>query len=155
RLDVRQLFVDVRVPLMIGETGALTLRVGRQEMAYGSGRFVSTGDWGNVRRSFDAVRLIAGAEDWQIDACVARPVETDRGVFNDYGDNHANFWGLHGTHRLGFGESGSIDGYYFGFDRGGARFSQGTADAVRHTLGVRVSGRSGGWDYDVEAAGQW
>ena len=54
RWDLHQLFFDVRV---FGEDSPLTLRVGRQELQYGSQRYVSSLKWANVRRRFDGVKL--------------------------------------------------------------------------------------------------
>jgi hypothetical protein len=53
QLDVHQLFADVRLPIELGEHDDFTLRVGRQEMAYGSARLI-----GVVRRPISARRLM-------------------------------------------------------------------------------------------------
>ena len=49
--DVHQLFADVRVPF--DEKDSLTLRVGRQELSFGTQRLVSVRESPNVRQSFD------------------------------------------------------------------------------------------------------
>jgi hypothetical protein len=54
RFDVQQAFVDVSVPL--SNDGQATARVGRQEMTYGTSRFVSYREGQNSRRSFDGLR---------------------------------------------------------------------------------------------------
>ena len=48
--DVHQLFADVRVPF--DEKDSLTLRVGRQELSFGTQRLVSVRESPNVRQSF-------------------------------------------------------------------------------------------------------
>ena len=49
---------------------------------------------------------------------------------------------------------GHIDLYYLGLNREEARFDQGSAHEVRHTLGLRLWGRPGPWDYNVEMVSQ-
>jgi hypothetical protein len=53
QLDLHQAFLDVRGPL--GEASALTLRAGRQELAYGASRLVDAREGPNIRRSFEGV----------------------------------------------------------------------------------------------------
>ena len=124
-------------------------------MAYGSQRLVSVRDWSNNRRSFDAVRLLTRVQDWSIDAFVARPVETDRGMFNDYGDGHADFWGIYATGPVPLVKGMNANAYYLGLDRPDARFAQGVADEQRHSVGGRLFGAPLPWDYDVESVFQW
>src|SRR5262249_37364018 len=55
KLDFHEAFGDFR----IGDHQALTLRVGRREMALGSQRLVSVRAGPNVRQSFDGISVIA------------------------------------------------------------------------------------------------
>src|SRR5258706_1839386 len=64
--DLHQAFFDVRVPW--SDADSLTLRVGRQELAYGSSRLVSVREEPNVRRSFDGAKVIFKCAGWQLDA---------------------------------------------------------------------------------------
>lgn len=155
RLDVHQLFADVRLPFGHKDGDGFTLRVGRQEMLYGSQRLVSVRESPNIRRSFDAVRLLTHLDEWQIDAFFARPVEDDPGVFDDWGDGHTQFWGLYATRPLRFLKGTRLDFYYLGLDRPDAAFAQGTADERRHSLGARLFGKTGPWDYNFEGVFQW
>ena len=59
-----------------GSASAAVLRVGRQEIALGSGRLYALREGPNVPLSFDGVRVIAHAGRWRLDAWVARPVDT-------------------------------------------------------------------------------
>ena len=146
--DLHQAFVDVRLPLW--DTDSLTLRVGRQELAYGSSRLVSYREGPNVRLSFDAAKAIVKVGSWQLDAFFAKPVRTKTGVFDDDPDPGQNFWGLYAVTPVPFLPSGSLDLYYLGLDRDHARFDQGTAHEQRHSLGARIWGRKAGWDYNLE-----
>src|SRR3954471_17471816 len=80
RLDAHQLFVDVRLPLDLEGRDELTLRVGRQEMVYGSARLITLREFTNIRRAFDAVRVLSHIGEWRADAFFARPVENAPGM---------------------------------------------------------------------------
>jgi hypothetical protein len=79
--DLHQGFFDVRVPL--AENDALTLRLGRQELSYGSSRLISFREGPNVRQSFDGVKAILEMGETRIDAFAVKPVETRPGIFDD------------------------------------------------------------------------
>ncbi|HET6202515.1 MAG TPA: alginate export family protein [Planctomycetota bacterium] len=149
-LDLHQAFFDLAVPL---EQGRLTLRTGRQELAYGSQRLVSVRDGPNVRRSFDAARAILERGPWRADAFVAKPVETDPGIFDDASVEEESFWGFYSTGRVLAGLDADL--YYLGLDRHDATFAQGTGDELRHSIGTRVFGKDSSFDYNFEAVFQW
>ena len=153
RTDVHQLFGDVR--LWKGEgKDSVTLRLGREEMAYGSQRLVSVRESPNIRRAFDAVRVLTHLGDWQIDGFVSRPVEDNRGSFDDWGEEGVAFWGAYATHPLPILPGGKVDLYYLGIRRPDATFVQGTADEQRHSMGARLFGGQEGWDYNFEGVVQ-
>ena len=139
--DLHQAFFDVRVP----ET--VTLRIGQQELAYGSSRLVSVREEPNVRRTFDGAKLILKLSGWQVDAFAVKPVRTKDGVFDDDPDPAQEFWGIYATTPV---LGGNVDLYYLGLNRDDAEFDQGTAREERHTLGTRIWGRKSGWDYNFE-----
>jgi hypothetical protein len=148
QFDLHQAFLDFRLPF--SEADSLTLRLGRQELAYGSSRLVSFREGPNVRQSFDGVKGILKIASWQIDAFAAKPVRTRTGVFDDDPDPGESFWGLYAVTPLSFLPGGNIDLYYLGVDRDDAQFDQGTAHEQRHSLGTRIWGRDSGWDYNFE-----
>lgn len=151
-LDLQQAFVDVSV----GDQGASswTLRVGRQEFSYGSGRLVSPREPTNIRLNFDAVKAIVRAGRTTLDVFLARPVEQERGLFNDGDNNAQTFWGAYSVTPL-VPEHAWIDVYYFGLDRENARFGSVVSDEERHSVGVRISGKTEGWDFDAEGVFQF
>jgi Alginate export len=152
-LEVNQGFMDLIAPLW--EDAALTLRVGRQELAYGSQRLVSVRESPNVRQTFDAVRLIFAGGGWRIDGFFSSPVQVRPGIFDDRRDDQRSFWGVYGTGPAAPLPAGRLDLYYLGLRNDNARFDQGTAEERRHTLGARFWGRPYGWDYNVELIFQW
>ena len=155
RLDVNQAFFDFnffkeRKPTAFFKSA--NLRVGRQEMSFGSNRLVSVREGPNVRQSFDGARFTLGIEKWRVDVFTVKPVNSKLGVFDDQSDNTRTFWGVYGVRSFKFLPGGKIDVYYFGFDRKTARFVQ-TANGgseSRQTFGTRLWGAKNGWDYNNE-----
>ncbi|MDW4497872.1 alginate export family protein [Sulfitobacter sp. D35] len=151
-LTVQNAFVDVRGPIAGGHAN---LRFGRQELQFGSGRFIDVREGPNVRRTFDAVRPSFQVDDWRIDGLWARPRITEPGIFDDRQNDDQELWALYATKDNAFVADGTLDLYYLGFRNDGASFAQGTADEERHTLGIRHAGTSGPWDWNWEAAYQF
>src|SRR5262249_35437684 len=94
-LDFHQLFADGVA--RFGDDAALTLRLGRQEFAYGSQRLISVRDSPNNRLAFDAARALSHLAEWRVDAWIARPVGIDPGFFDDRSHGNPTFWGVYGT----------------------------------------------------------
>lgn len=153
RLDVHQAFIDGA--LWRSGKDSLTLRVGRQEMAFGSSRLVSFREGPNVRQSFDGARVTLHKAGWQVDAFATRPAETSRGVFDDSPDHTRSFWGVYSVRSLPVLPKGHIDLYYLGLDRKRARFDAGSGREQRHSAGTRIWGRTESWDYNYELVFQW
>ncbi len=154
RWDLHQLFFDVRV---LGEDLPLTLRVGRQELQYGNQRYVSPLDWANVRRRFDAVKLFAKGKKWDLDLWYAKPVDirqVQRKQRDRY-DEDVDFYGVYATYK-GIDRHG-VDFYFFAIDDTGNRVNPNgkRGDRSIFTLGSRFWGRTEGFDYEAELAGQW
>jgi hypothetical protein len=152
RLEFHQAFADL-------STGAsphsFTLRVGRQEVAFGSGRLISASEGRNVRRSFDAIRPIVRLGSWTWNAMLAKLVAVAPGIFDD-GQEPAQTFGGFGfirTRRVRSDEGTS--GYYLMLRRRDARFDQSVEQEVRHTVGSRTWGRWGDADYNYELIVQW
>ncbi|MFC5422847.1 alginate export family protein [Bosea eneae] len=152
RLDLQQGFVDLSAPLGNGE---FTVRAGRQEIAFGSQRLTTVREGPNVRLSFDGVRTFWTRDSIRIDAFAVRPVRLSTEAFDDDPDPGQAFWGVYGAGKLPAWTASGLDLYYLGLDRETARFDRARADERRHTLGARLFGRSGAWDWDLEAAYQF
>jgi Alginate export len=136
---------------------SVALRVGRQELEYGSGRLIDVREGPNVRLSFDGFMVKSKIDSWQIDGFAVRP-DLDNFGFFDNAPNHAvGFWGVYAT-RPSLSKT-STEVYYLGLKRWQATFERGTAQEVRHTLGARISRpvatESSGLDFDYEGAWQF
>ena len=146
-LDLLQGFADVIVP--IANKGEFTLRAGRHEMTFGSGRLISFRDTPNLRREFDGLRTFwTNGKGGRLDAMLVRPVNPRLGVFNDVADSTQLFWGVYATSLFRVGKGVRLDLYYLGLDRKNATVAQGSARERRHTIGARAFGKRTGFDWD-------
>ncbi|HMJ15830.1 MAG TPA: alginate export family protein [Polyangiaceae bacterium] len=148
-LDLHQAFLD----LTLGSHDSVTLRAGRQELAFGSSRLVSVRDKTNLRRSFDGARLIAQSGGWQMNAFALAPVINEDGVFDNRRAREHWFWGSYSAGALAAGLG--IDVYYLGLHEPESVFNQGAARELRHSWGARLWGKPGAFDYDFELVYQW
>src|SRR6201987_6331321 len=99
KFDVHQGFVDF-VVLKPRENYSLTLRIGRQEMAFGSGRMIDLVEGPNVPLSFDGFRLSWKSPEWKVAGFATRPVQNEPGIFDDPPQHDFSFWGFYATHPL-------------------------------------------------------
>lgn len=125
-------------------------RIGRMELQYGDQRLVGTLDWNNVGRAFDGARLRYRFEQAAVDAFAVNVKQTA-----DVKRNQA-FWGLYSSCKAVSRHEADL--YVLGRD-----FGDGTQTAELgnkgnlsdRTLGARVKGTPGAWDYTGEAAWQF
>ncbi|SDZ17064.1 Alginate export [Nitrosomonas sp. Nm33] len=151
--DVHQGFMDLVI--LFKDMMPLTLRLGRQEFEYGSGRLISVREVPNTRRSFDAARLLFRVNKWAIDGFWGKPVRNRFSVFDDDPDPNKSLWGVYAVRSHSFLPDGHADLYYLGFENKQGVFAQGTAHEVRHTLGTRLWGQPLPWEYNVELIWQF
>lgn len=155
-LDVQQAFGeislgDTRSPVVSSDASTLRLRVGRQEMGFGSFRLITSREPTNARLAFDGVRATYASRLVTLDAFLVRPTDHKIGLFNDGQDDNTTFWGLYSAFPLTEDRRLVLDAYYLGLQRENTRYQSGVGDELRHSLGVRLSGRAHGWDHDTEA----
>lgn len=145
--DIHQLFADI--PL-----GPATWRIGRQELQYGKQRLISPLDWGNVRRTFEGVKVMTEAGGWNIDAFAVRPVLNGRRNL-DRVDQQRDFYGVYATKK--YSDALLIDAYGLLLkDNSLTTNSNGRAGRrTIYTLGSRFYGKKEGWDYEAVAAAQF
>jgi hypothetical protein len=136
---------------------SIHLRVGRQELEYGSGRLIDVREGPNVRLSFDGFMVKSKIDSWQTDGFAMRPNKDIPGFFDNSPDHAVGFWGIYASRPIP--RQSSLDLYYLGLDRKDAAFQRGTAQELRHSLGARVSHpiatEKPGWDFDDEALWQF
>jgi hypothetical protein len=148
RSDLLNLFGDLKLAGL--DNGPVYLRVGRQEMLYGSQRLISPLEWANTRRTFQGVKGFYQGAKWDLDLFWVQPVRVDRDEFDSV-DNNQNFFGAWATRKVRKGTG--LDLYYLYLDntnptasgRGGTLGGQ-----YLHTLGTRGYGDWNNWLYDAE-----
>jgi hypothetical protein len=153
-LDVNQLYIDaVGLPgATIDDDPRLVLRVGRQEMSYGSGRLIDVREGPNVRFGYDGIRLIARPGPLRMDVFAVRPVKTNPGVFDDGWDTSQAFWGAWMTLNVPWL---TADAYLLGLWRDHFKYQKAAGEERRRTLGARVRGKSKSFEVELEGAYQF
>jgi hypothetical protein len=145
QLDVHQAYADIGL-------GQSVLRVGRQELMYGSSRIISVRDL-NVRQSFDAIRWLARGRRWRLDVFGATAAKTATGVFDDAVDSTRMLWGAYAVRAAK--PSRGVDLYYLGYRNTRAKFDDAAGVEHRHSIGARLWGSHRAIDYNTELIGQW
>jgi alginate export protein len=154
KLDFQAGFLEVGTSTA---ENSVALRVGRQNLEYGSGRLIDVREGPNVRLSFDGFMVKSKINEWLVDGFAVRPDLDKPGFFDNSPNHQVGFWGVYATRPLH--KTNSLDLYYLGLDRKEATFERGTAQEVRHSLGGRISrpiaSERPGWDFDDEALWQF
>ena len=150
--DFLNLFVDLKVAEWGGDPAYV--RVGRQELLFGSQRLISPLDWVNARRTFQGVRGFRQTEKWDVDLFWVQPVVPNQNRLDSV-DNNQNFAGAWSTYRPKKGVA--IDTYYLYLDNTNRVVQQGIVKSPfsRHTFGGRLVGNEDQVLYDAEGAMQW
>jgi Alginate export len=151
QLAVQNLFAEYRI--LKDSSNKLAIRVGRQEINYGSGRLISVREGTTVRQYFTGAKLMYATPRFSLDAFVLEADEVNFGVFDNRPSHQANLWGAYSN--LNIQKGGNFDFYYLGIRRDNAEFEEGIAQEVRHTLATRYWKSGGGFIYNVEAAYQF
>jgi hypothetical protein len=151
--DMLNLFADVKVATV--KDAPAYIRVGRQELLYGSQRLISTLDWVNTRRTFQGVKGFWRTPTFDLDAFWVRPMVTQKDSFDNW-DEKQEFFGLWGTYRPMKGQL--ADFYFLSLDdnRNRAIGSNNIrGDSITHTLGSRIAGDYNQFLYELEGMYQF
>jgi len=151
QLVVQNLFAEVRILNKL--SSQLSMRVGRQEINYGSGRLVSVREGTTVRQYFTGAKFMYASPGFSLDAFVLEADEINAGIFDNKPSNQANLWGVYSN--LIVPKGGNFDFYYLGTRRDHAEFEEGIQKEIRHTLATRYWKNGGGFIYNLEAALQF
>jgi hypothetical protein len=149
RGDFQNLFIELKLGEIDGKP--VYVRVGRQELLFGSERLISPLDWANTRRTFQGVRAYRQGEKFDVDAFWVQPVVPNANGLSSV-DNNQNFAGLWTTYRPKQGHF--IDLYYLFLDNTHPPILKGELSSIPynvHTLGTRYLGNiDKRWLWDVE-----
>lgn len=147
-VDLHQGFVDVE--RIFDEE--LTLRLGRQELSFGDQRMVSPLDWSSIARAWDGLRILWRPADWQVDGFWTQIKDSAaRTPTPGPSGDDVTFGGLYVSYR-GLADH-EFDAYVMN-----RRTHDGTiaseagpmGDADDWWIGLRASGREGGFDWTAE-----
>jgi hypothetical protein len=111
RDDLLNAFVEVKVGEL--RDSPVYVRVGRQELVYGSQRLISPLDWANTRRTFEGIKGYWHSENLDVDAWYTKPVQVFQNRF-DAADANRQFAGTWATYRPN--KDQAIDLYYLFLD---------------------------------------
>jgi hypothetical protein len=145
--DLRLATVDV------GSTSSpVTLRVGRQELAYGEQRLVGHVSWLNAARTFDGAKVTVRTRAFSADAFATSVVRLIDGAFDRSGNGNRFAGAYATTARLLPGAS--VEPYVFWRREVNLRSeTAAVGNLSQATVGVRVAGRlPARFDYGVEMA---
>lgn len=151
KLNLQNLFLDFVPYKQINKS--LTLRLGRQELRYGSGRLIDVREGPNLRLYFDGVKVIYKSSNLKTDAFVMADAVVNTGIFDNGSTQKPNLWGIYNTYI--FSKSRNLDFYYLGINRKNVRFDAGITNELRHTVGIRFSRNNIGFIYNLETGYQF
>lgn len=151
-LDLHQAFLEYSGQLIPGKK--ISLRVGRQELSYGSQRLVAVREGPNNRQSFDAGKLVYSTKKIKADFFYAGYVTSKREIFDDKFSNAIQFWGAYSTLN-DITLLQNLDLYYLGLRKKAASFDEGKGRETRHSVGARIFKNSPEWRYDLEGLYQF
>lgn len=147
--DLRRAYVD----LGDIEQGPISLRVGRQDLAFGHLRLVGTAYWRNASRGYDAARMVVNWNRLRVNAFASSPVINGANGLSHHQQGN-NFHGLY-TILSNWIPASSVEPYVLWRLTPGIRTEHGTLSKLdEKTVGARWAGTASRFDYDAEAAGQ-
>ena len=155
--DLLNAFIDVKIPLLDEGTDRNSyVRVGRQELLYGSQRLVSPVEFSNTRgNNFQGVSGFSRGEQFDFDAFVVNPIPHFVDRFDSIDDKQL-FMGSWLTYRPVKGQSAEL--YYLRLDNDNNTFTglkkqKGGFDV--NTFGTRYNGNSNNFLWDFEGIFQY
>lgn len=146
-VDAQVLFADI-IP-----AAGWRVRLGRQELQLNpTQRFIAVREAPNIRQSFDGARITRTTGRLKLDAFYLQPVAISPGAFDDTRNRAQRFYGLYASAKLSPRQT--LDVYALGLERDRVRFSAIPGDERRTSLGARLAGHAGAFDYDAEGVVQ-
>ncbi|OJV20561.1 MAG: hypothetical protein BGO21_08300 [Dyadobacter sp. 50-39] len=151
-LDIHQLMMDF--DLSAKKSKGLLLRIGRQELSYGSQRLISVREGPNSRQAFDAARVVFTREYVRADAFYATYVNARNQIFDErLWDGSSRLWGSYIVIPP-LSRFPGLDLYYLGVRKDGT-FVDEAGREQRHSVGTRIWKSNNRVSADVEAVYQF
>ena len=151
-LDLHQAFFDFSVAP--NNPRNFIVRIGRQELYYGSQRLISVREGPNNRHSFDGIKIMNTTVDRQTDFFYTQYVASKKGVFDDGLNKNMKLWGMYSVlNNIPILKNADV--YYLGVEKKKASYDDGSGRELRHSIGTRVWGKTRQWRYDLEGVYQF
>ena len=116
----------------VSDTVRGTLRVGRQQIALGNGRFFGADDWLNVPNRYDGLHALLEAPGFEASAFLVNAVERDLEGFDESADGTS----LVGAYMRWFDEAVEVHAHGFGVQRDAVTVATETGDESRTSVGL-------------------
>jgi len=145
-LSTHQLFMEYKFK------NHWVFRVGQQELAYSSERFVASREGPNTRLTFQAATLKYISPRNKLDFFTSKPMKMNTGVFDDVPASES-LYGIYYTHNSSKSRF-NLDLFYFNSESNLRQYMFKKGNEYRHTFGTRLYSSLGPWNYDVELAKQ-
>lgn len=150
-LEIHQAFVDA---FLYQQGKSVLLRVGRQELMYGSQRLIAVREAPNNRMAFDGFKFIFQQKNLKSDVFYTHPIANKTGIFDDTFNKNTQFWGFYSVINHA-PLLNNIDLYYLGIHKKQATYDAGKGEEIRHSIGTRIWKNRGNWQYDFEGVFQF
>lgn len=156
-LDFHQAFIDWK--LMNQDGKRLSLRLGRQELGYGSSRLVGIRNGPNMRRAFDMAKVSLQLKKAKMDAFYGSEVLVSPDAFDnnsvliDPDVANPTLWGVY-INRSISQNIRFLEFYYLGFASDFSVYNDVAGAETRHAFGLRSYGAFGRFTYNTELIGQ-
>ena len=151
KLNIENLFAELKV--WQKDDQSFSVRAGRQELNYGTGRLISVREGTNVRLYFTGAKAMYKSKNFTVDGFAMMADNVYPGVFDNKLTHQVNLWGVYSTLNVPGG--GNFDFYYLGTKNKDKEFEEGVANETRHTIATRYWKNGGGFIYNLEGAYQF
>ncbi len=145
QLSLHQAFAELKLK-------HLNVKLGRQELFYGSHRLITVREGPNTRQAFDGLVIKHTYKNGAIDLFALSKVKSQQKVFDDQ-TFREGLTGIYGTQYF-FSKKLGLDYYAVNFQSGQRKYNYRTGFENRQTYGLRFFAALKLWNFDIEGAYQ-
>lgn len=131
--DLLNAFLESRAP--VSDTLRGTLRVGRQQIALGNGRFIGADDWLNSPNRYDGLHAILEAPGFEASAFLVNAIERDTDGLDESSDEES----LVGAYMRWFDDAVEVHAHGIGVQRDARAIAGEAGEENRTSVGLGAS----------------